>query len=163
MRTRLFLFVSLICTSLFSLAPTASLVGRVTDSTGAVIPGVAIKVTNLDTNISQASKSNEVGDYTIPFLNPGRYVVEATVQGFHTYKHSEFTLEVGQTQRIDIPLQVGASSESVTVSEELPVLNTESGARGEVTTNEEIAQMPLDGRNFSDLAYLPGGVIPKGD
>ena len=148
---------------MFAQVPTASLVGRVTDSTGAVVPGVSIKVTNLDTNIVQRGKANEVGDYTIPFLNPGRYTVEASMDGFHTYRHSEFILEVGQSQRIDIPLEVGAATESVTVSDSLPVLNTESGARGEVTTNEEIAQMPLDGRNFSDLAYLTGGVIPKGD
>jgi len=160
---KLLLAVLLAGTAALSQAPTASVVGRVTDSTGAVIPGVSMKVTNLDTNIAQIGKSNEVGDYTIPFLNPGRYNVEATMQGFQTYRHSEFTLEVGQTQRIDVALRVGEASDSVTITDTLPVLNTESGARGEVTTNEEIAQMPLDGRNFSDLAYLTGGVIPKGD
>jgi hypothetical protein len=149
--------------SVFAQAPAASVVGRVTDSTGAVIPGVAIKVANSGTNLAQQSKSNEVGDFTIPFLNPGRYTLEASLTGFHTYKHSEFTLEVDQALRLDIRLEVGSATESITVTDTPPVLNTESGARGEVTTNEEIAQMPLDGRNFSDLAYLTGGVIPKGD
>ena len=143
--------------------PSASLVGRVTDATGAVIPGVSIKVTNLDTNIAQQGSSNEVGDFTIPYLNPGRYSLEARSEGFRTYKRSEFTLAVDQVLRIDIPLEVGASTESVTVTDAPPVLNTESGTRGEVTTNEEIAEIPLDSRNFSDLAYLTGGVIPKGD
>jgi hypothetical protein len=55
--------------------PTASLDGRVSDSTGAVVPGVTIKITNLDTNIRQQGKSNEVGDFTVPFLNPGRYAL----------------------------------------------------------------------------------------
>src|SRR5689334_3379021 len=70
--------------ALFSMAtlavaqtPSASVVGRVTDPTGAVIPGVAIKVTNVDTNISQPVSTNETGDYTVPFLNPGRYMLEA--------------------------------------------------------------------------------------
>ena len=143
--------------------PSASLVGRVTDATGAVIPGVSIKVTNLDTNIAQQGSSNEVGDFTIPYLNPGRYSLEARSEGFRMYKRSEFTLAVDQVLRIDIPLEVGASAESVTVTDAPPVLNTESGTRGEVTTNEEIAEIPLDSRNFSDLAYLTGGVIPKGD
>src|ERR1051326_1187215 len=142
---------------------TASVVGRVTDATGGVIPGVSIRVTNLGTNITKQGSSNEVGDYTIPLLNPGRYTLEASSKGFHTYKHTEFTLEVAQVQRIDIALQVGAAAESITVTDAPSALNTESGARGDVTTNLEIAEIPLDGRNFSDLAYLTGGVIPKGD
>ena len=143
--------------------PSASVVGRITDPAGAVVPGVTVKITNLDTNISQQASSNEVGDFTIPYLNPGRYSLEAKADGFHTYKRTEFTLAVDQVLRIDIALEIGAATESVTVSDAPPVLNTESGARGEVTTNEEIAEIPLDGRNFADLAYLTGGVIPKGD
>lgn len=152
-----------LCTILHSQTPSASVVGRVTDSTGAVIPGVAIKITNLDTNISQKGTSNEVGEYTIPYLNPGRYSLEATNAGFRTFKHAEFTLAVDQALRLDIPLEVGATTESVTVTDTPPVLNTESGTRGQVITKEEIADIPLDSRNFSDLAYLTGGVIPKGD
>src|SRR6185436_6304366 len=143
--------------------PLASVVGRVTDASGAVIPGVAITITNLDTNISQSGSSNQTGDFTIPYLNPGRYKMDATLTGFRSYKHSEFTLMVDQVLRVDIPLEVGSAAESITVTDTPPVLNTESGARGEVTTNKEIAEMPLDGRNFNDLAYLTGGVIPKGD
>ncbi|MBI4874990.1 MAG: carboxypeptidase regulatory-like domain-containing protein, partial [Acidobacteria bacterium] len=149
--------------SVYAQAPSASVVGRVTDATGAVIPGVAIKIANLDTGIAQRGTSNEIGDFTIPYLSPGRYSLEATLTGFRSYKHTEFTLAVDQVQRIDIPLEVGSATESVTVSDTPPTLNTESGARGEVTTNDEIAEMPLDGRNFSDLAYLTGGVVPKGD
>ena len=143
--------------------PSASVVGRITDPTGAVIPGVTVKITNLDTNITQQGSSNQVGDYTIPYLQPGRYSLEAASTGFRTYKHSEFTLVVDQALRLDLALEVGSATESVTVTDAPPVLNTESGARGEVTVNEEIVEMPLDGRNFSDLAYLTGGVIPKGD
>src|SRR5262245_1170190 len=143
--------------------PSASVVGRVTDATGAVVSGVAIRITNLDTNIAQTSSSNQIGDFTIPYLNPGRYAMEATLAGFRSYKRTEIILTVDQTLRIDIRLEIGSAAESVTVNDSPPVLNTESGARGEVTTNEEIAEMPLDGRNFSDLAYLTGGVIPRGD
>lgn len=143
--------------------PAASVVGRVTDPAGAVVPNVAIKVTNVDTNIVQQGSSSHIGDFTIPYLNPGQYSLEARSPGFRTYKRAEFTLTVDQALRIDIALEVGSATESVTVTDTLPALNTESGARGEVITKEEIAEIPLDNRNFSDLAYLTGGVIPKGD
>jgi hypothetical protein len=151
------------CLSTYAQTPSASVVGRVTDATAAVIPGVAVKVTNLDTNISQKVASNESGDYTVPYLNPGRYVLEASATGFRTYKRNEFSLAVDQILRINISLEVGAATESVTVSDTPPVLNTETATRGEVTTQEEIKEIPLDGRDFSDLALLTGGVIPKGD
>lgn len=118
---------------------------------------------NLDTNLSQEASSNEAGDYTVPYLNPGRYTLEATSAGFKSFRQAEFQLAVEQVLRIDIPLVVGAATEAVEVRDTPPVLNTESSVRGEVTTHEEIAEMPLDGRNFSDLALLTGGVIPKGD
>ena len=72
----------------FSQTPTASVVGRVTDPTGAVIPGVALKITNLDTNIAQTGSTNEVGDFTVPYLNPGRYLLEASATGFRSYKRA---------------------------------------------------------------------------
>ena len=164
MRNHLFLTVLVAAQAvLFSQQPSASVVGRVTDPTGAVVASTAIKITNPDTNISRTGTSNSSGDFTIPYLAPGRYTMEAALKGFHTYKHSEFTLSVDTNLRIDIQLALGSTAESVTVTDTPPALNTESGARGEVTTNKEIAEMPLDGRNFSDLAYLTGGVIPKGD
>ena len=140
-----------------------SVVGRVTDPTGAVISGVAVTVTNLDTNLSRQTVANALGDYTLPFLPPGRYRLEATQAGFRTYKRPELKVELDQALRIDIALELGQTADSITVSDTPPALNTENGSRGEVTTNEEISQMPLDGRNFSDLALLTGGVIPKGD
>ncbi len=143
--------------------PSGSVVGRVTDSTGAVVPGVAITITSLDTNISQKGLSNENGDYTIPYLNPARYKLEASIDGFRRHKQSEFQLSIEQSLRIDIRLEVGATSESVTVTDIPAPLNTENGTRGEVATSAEITDLPLDGRNFSDLAYLAGGVLPKGD
>lgn len=141
----------------------ANLLGRVADSTGAVIPGVAIKLTNVDTNQTRETISNEVGEYNIPLIPPGSYRLEATYQGFRTYKVDRLLLQVDQAQRVDIKMEVGTAAESVTVNDAPPALNTDTGARGEVTTAQEISELPLDGRNFSDLAYLTGGVIPKGD
>src|SRR5262245_21310200 len=143
--------------------PSAGLTGRVTDITGAVFPGAIIKVTNLDTDISQQVVSNQAGDFVIPYLNPARYTLEAQAPGFRTYKHQDFTLSVNQMLRIDVRLEVGTTSDTVTVTDTPTLLNTESSARGEVTNKDEIAELPLDGRNFSDLALLTGSVIPRGD
>jgi uncharacterized surface anchored protein len=88
--------------------PSATVVGRVTDSTGAVVAGVSITVTNVERNVSQDGMTNEAGDFTVPYLNPGRYTLEAKANGFQSYKHSAFTLVVDQSLRIDIALQVGS-------------------------------------------------------
>ncbi len=160
---RLTLFAVLALVPAVAQAPSASVVGRVVDATGAVIPGVALRVTNIDTNQVYGGVTGGAGDYTVPFLNPGRYTLEAASQGFRTYKHSEFTLQVGQELRLDIKLEVGATTESVTVTDTPPALTTENGTRGDVTTNAEITEMPLNGRNFTDLAYLTGGVAPPGE
>ena len=148
--------------ALLGQTPSASVVGRVVDASGAVVPGVTIKISNLDTNRTYRGLSNGAGDYTVPYLTPGRYAQEASSAGFRDYKRSEFTLQVDQELRLDIKLEVGATNETVTVTDTPPALNTESGMRGDVTTNAEITEMPLNGRNFTDLAYLTGGVLPPG-
>lgn len=144
-------------------SPSASVVGRVTDPSAAVVSGVTITITNVETNISQTGVSNMSGDFTMPYLNPGRYALAATATGFQTHLRREFLLEVNQVLRLDVALKVGAANETVTVNDVPPALNTETGTRGEVTTQAEIKEMPLAGRNFSDLALLSGGVIPRGD
>jgi hypothetical protein len=160
---KLYLALFAMATLAVAQTPSASVVGRVTDPTGSVIPGASIKITNIDTNQSQPVSTNETGDFTAPFLNPGRYSLEANVTGFRPYKRAEFQLAIEQILRLDVALEVGTSTEAITVTEAPPVLNTETAARGEVTTSQEIAEMPLDGRNYADLALLTGGVIPKGD
>ena len=147
---------------LLAQAPSANVVGRVVDASGAVLPGVAIKITNLDTNQTYRGTSNGAGDYTVLYLTPGRYWQEATSVGFRDYKRSEFALQVDQQLRLDVTLEVGSTSEAITVSDVPAALNTESGPRGDVTSNAEISEMPLNGRNFNDLAYLTGGVVPPG-
>jgi TonB-dependent Receptor Plug Domain. len=144
-------------------AQSASVVGRVVDATGAVVPGVKIRVANLDTNQSHEELTNGVGDYTVPYLTPGRYTLEAQGEGFRAYKHAEFALELDQTLRVDIRMEIGATSDSITVTDTPAALNTDSGARGDVTSNAELTEMPLNGRNFTDLAFLTGGVIPRGE
>src|SRR5260370_31620397 len=159
---RFTLFVLSLCAALPlpGQTPSASVVGRVVDVTGAVVPGVAIKISNLDTNQSHDGSTNGAGDYTIPYLNPGRYVLQAEGPGFRLYKHAEFTLQVDQSLRIDIHLEIGATTDSITVTETLPALNTESGAPGDVTTNAELTEMPLARPHLSYLPDLTRLIIP---
>src|SRR5262250_354741 len=99
--------------------------GVVTDSSGSVVQGAAIVVTNPQTNFSRATVSNEAGNYNFPNLPPGLYIVKAEHQGFQTEVHDSVELEVQQTARIDFKLNPGSVTEQVTVSGGAPLLNTE--------------------------------------
>ena len=147
----------------WSQGPSASVVGRITDASGAAVPGVAVRVVNAATNLAERATSNHAGDYTLPFLAPGTYSLDAASEGFNSYKQAAFTLAVDQEQRIDIQLTVGSALQTITVADTPESLQTESGARGEVTSNAEITQIPLNGRNYSDLAFLTSGVVPRGE
>src|SRR5882724_1080526 len=156
-------FAVLAAMPLFAQSPTASIVGRVTDPAGATVPAAVIKVINLDTNRSYQAQTSTVGDYTVPFLTPGRYVLEVAATGFRLHKQSEFELQVDQELRLDMRLELGTMADSITVSDTPTALNTESGARGDVTIHAEVVDIPLNGRNVTDLAFLTGGVVPMGE
>jgi hypothetical protein len=162
-RNRLgFLFFGIVA-AVSAQAPSASVVGRVVDASGAVIPGVTIKVTSVETAQVRTGASNAAGDYTLPYLQPGPYTLEADAVGFSTYRHAAFKLDLDQEQRIDIRMEVGAQGQTITVSETPEALNTENGSRGDVTSNAELTEIPLNGRNYSDLSFMTGGVVPKAD
>ncbi len=140
----------------------ATVTGIVTDAAQAVMPGVTISIRHVETNIVRKIQTNEVGDFTITNLVPGIYELTAEMQGFRTYRETGIVLQVGQVLRNDIRMQVGSVTESVTVTAEVALLNTESGTvKGDVIVHAEIQDLPLEGRDFTDLAFLVAGVIPK--
>jgi Carboxypeptidase regulatory-like domain len=142
-------------------AQDATITGIVTDSADALVPGVAIKIRNIDTNIERSVVTNHEGSYTVTNLPPGPYEMTADKPGFRTYQKSGIVLEVQQILRTDLQLSLGNVSESIHVSAEVAVLNTENGAvKGDVLLNGEINDLPLDGRDFTDLAFLVPGVMP---
>jgi len=142
----------------------ATLTGTVTDPLGASIPQVAITIRHLETDVSRTVHTSETGDYTITNLAPGPYELKAEIEGFRTFVQTGLTLETGQTLRNDIQLQIGSVTESVSVSAEIAALNTETGAiKGDVIVQEELQDLPLEGRDFNDLAFLVPGVIPKAE
>src|SRR5262245_58165309 len=107
MRICLVAFLSMLAAvTVAAQTPSAGVTGRVTGGSGAVVPGAFIKLTNLDTAISQQAVTNESGDFVIPYVNPGRYMLEAQAAGFRNHKHQDFTLVVDQVLRLDIQLEV---------------------------------------------------------
>jgi len=140
----------------------ATVTGVVSDTAGAVMPAVSITIRNVETNIARHVATNQTGDFTITNLAPGKYELTAEMTGFRPYRRSGIVLEIGQVLRDDVQLQVGAVTESVSVSAEAATINTESGTiKGDVIVHAEIQDLPLDGRDFTDLAFLVPGVMPR--
>src|SRR5262245_15101362 len=137
---------------------TVDLVGTVRDGTGAVLPGVEVTLIELDTNITRSVVTNEVGVYNLTSIPAGRYALEASLQGFKKKRLEGIVLEVSQRTRIDVEMEVGQVSETVEVQSSAPLVNTESASIGQVTNEKAILQLPLNGRDFTQLIGLTPGV-----
>ncbi len=143
-------------------AQTARIGGTVTDATNAVVPGATLTIVNVDTNDTRVAVSNERGQYHVPFLPSGRYMVTCELPGFQTIRREGIVLETDQEVRVDFPLKPGALTESVTVVG-TPVLASETSAVGQVVTGQTISDLPLNGRNFLQLARLATGVLESAE
>jgi len=144
----------------FAQLPTGTILGVVKDSSGAVIPGVSVTVTNIDTSLTRTGASAEDGSYRFPALPVGRYRLEATKEGFSALTRTGITLEVAQEATVDVILEVGSATQTVTVAEEVPLVQTTSTTLGGLVNEEQVANLPLNGRNYTQLATLQPGVIP---
>lgn len=133
--------------------------GFLTDASAAVIPNAQLKAVNLDTNLSSETTSNDTGYYEFPLLPAGRYYVAATHEGFRPVRSAEFTLSTGTVPRVDLTMQVGASSSSVEVTAEAPVLNVSTTDLGQVITTQKVESLPLNGRNWQSLVGLQPGTV----
>jgi Carboxypeptidase regulatory-like domain len=142
-------------------AGTGIMQGLITDTAGAAIPGAQVEVKNLDTGVVSRAVSNEAGIYRTSGLIPGRYSLTVSAQGFARAEISDLRLEVGQTARFDFSLTAGSLSETVTVTGESALLNSETTEVGQVIDGKRIAEMPLNGRNYLQLAQLSAGVLPS--
>ncbi|MBI3646900.1 MAG: carboxypeptidase regulatory-like domain-containing protein [Acidobacteriales bacterium] len=141
--------------------PTATIVGRVRDATGATIPGAGVTTKNVDTGQVRTTITTETGDFELPLLPiTGSYTLTISKDGFQTHEVGGITLQVDQRARFDVTLNVGSTTERITVTEEAPITQTESGAVGQVIGNKRIVDLPLNGRNFVQLASLiPNAII----
>src|SRR5262245_32589608 len=149
-------------TSASSQTYTATVTGTVSDTQGAAVPGVKVVATNQGTKLEYTAQTGDAGVYTIPFLPIGVYVLTVESSGFKKLVSNEIKLEVNQTARVDLQLQVGGVSEIVNVQGVAPVLQTENVTVGQVISGNTINSLPLNGRNFQQLTLLaPGAVTPN--
>jgi hypothetical protein len=135
--------------------------GRVTDPAGLGVPNVKIVITKTDTNTRSETVSGADGNYTMPFLAPGPYAVTAETAGFKTYSHSGIDIGTNQRVTVDIALEIGSSSDQVTVTAEAPLLTTATASSGQVITTREVENLPMNGNTPLALARNALGVIPK--
>lgn len=154
-QTAVFLFS---CSMLLGQVERAAIVGNITDKSGASMVGVNVLVTNEATNTSTRLVSDESGGYTAVNLIPGSYSITASHSGFRPILFKNFVLQVGQTARLDISLEVGSIEQSVEVTAAIPLLQTESASVGQVIERAAVNSLPLNGRNFVQLAILAPGV-----
>jgi hypothetical protein len=138
---------------------TGAVAGLVSDTSGGVLPGVTVDVTNQDTGQVRTAVSSNDGFYTIPLLTPGRYEVKATLGGFRTTVRAGIVVVVNETARADLQLQVGSVEERVTVQAESPLVETTNATLGVVIDRQKIVDLPLNGRNFTQLGTLTPGVV----
>src|SRR5262245_38888037 len=141
---------------------TATVTGTITDQNGAAVPNAKVIATNQATQLEHTAQTNDAGFYTIPFIPVGNYVITAEASGFKKLISNEVTLEVNQTARIDLKLQVGGVDEQVTVTDVATALQTENVTVGNVISGNTTVALPLNGRNFQQLTLLvPGTINPN--
>ncbi len=155
----MFAVIIAVWSPLFGQVDTGAISGIVTDSQGAIIPGATVAVTNVDTNAHFSTITNDAGFYTVPQLRVGNYRVTASLPGFKIEVRTGITLRVQEVARVDFTLQVGEISDQVTVSGGAPLLETETSSVGQVIESKAITDLPLNGRNYLQLAKLTAGVV----
>src|SRR5436190_10713257 len=152
----------LISPGLIAQTPSGEISGVVVDPSGSVVPGVTVTVTNPATNAVRSAQTNEAGLYTIRALPPGAYSLKAEIPGFRTVERRDIEVQVGSVNRIDVSLQVGEVSNVLEVVGGAPVLQTETASVGTVIENKRIVELPLNGRNYLQLASLIPGATTNG-
>src|SRR5688572_14582281 len=141
---------------------TARLSGDVVDRSGAAVPGVEVTVLNVNTGSERKVTTDEGGAYSVPSLAPGEYTITASKEGFRQAKREGVRLEVNQTARLDFTLELGAVTETVEVVGAAPLIDSDTSSIGQVVETKAIEDLPLNGRNFVQLATLGPGVVGVG-
>jgi hypothetical protein len=126
-------------------------------------PQRTVRLTNLDTGVELTFTTNEQGFYIAPQLNVGRYKIDVSAAGFAAQTVAEFRLEVNQTARFNFELKPGTVVETINVSASAVLLNTDTTEVGQVIDTKRITEMPLNGRNYLELAQFTTGVLPGGN
>ena len=139
---------------------TGSIVGTITDGTGALVPRASVTVTNMETNITTKTATDAGGNYVVTPVAIGRYSVTVELPGFKKSVSTNITVNVQDRVRVDAVLQLGAVTETVEVASSAPLLQTDTSYLGQVVESQKIVDLPLNGRYFSQLAVLTAGAAP---
>jgi hypothetical protein len=138
---------------------TGQINGLITDTQGGVLPGVTVEVTNMDTGAIRTAVTGADGLYTVPLLQPGNYSVRASLSGFKTAVRESVRVTVTETARVAFELEVGQVSEVLTVTATATLVETANATRGIVIDEQKVVDLPLNGRNFTQLGTLIPGVV----
>jgi hypothetical protein len=138
---------------------TGRILGTLTDQSGAAVAGARVVVTDVQRGTSRTMTTDESGAYAAPDLQPGSYKIHVEAKGFKSVERPSVQIEVATDVRADFTLQPGQVSETVTISEEVPLVNTTSATLGGTLSNKEINDLPLNGRNYENLLQLRPGVM----
>ena len=159
-RTAAVVAIALTCLSSTAWAQaTGTIAGVVIDQSGGVLPGVAVEAVSAATAVMRQTVSGADGHFSLPLLQPGEYAVKATLAGFKPVVQEKALVSVGDTTRVDLRLTVGGLSEGVTVRAETPLIETAHATLGITIDHQKLVELPLNGRNFTQLGTLRAGVV----
>ena len=147
----------LISLPLFSQGNQGTIQGGVFDQSGGAVAGAMVSVADVARGVTRALTTDDAGQYVASSLTPGTYTVRAEAKGFRTVEHSGVLVEVGQNIRVDLVVQPGEQTQTITVTGEIPAVDTTDATLGGTVSNESINSLPLNGRNFERLLQLRPG------
>ena len=136
-----------------------AILGRVTDPQGSVVPNASVKIVEASTHVERTTVTSAEGNFEVRYLVPGEYSVEVTAAGFRSERRTGLTIQIAQQARINFALQVGDVQQTMDVTAVAPLLQTETATLGSVVGTERTVNLPLNGRQFDDLAVLTPGVV----
>jgi hypothetical protein len=148
------LFVFMLALPLYGQFETAEVLGTVHDPSGKAVPKASVTLTNQNTGIEAKTSTDDSGDYDFANVKVGRYTVSVEATGFSKVSASDVDVAVEARQRVDLALQVGAVSQSIQVTDVATILETDSSEHGQVVNTQQVAELPLNGRDYADLALL---------
>jgi hypothetical protein len=149
------------CLPAFSQLNLGRILGTVTDSTGAVMASVKVTVTDQERGTSRALMTDEAGAFAAPSLIPGNYTVRVEAAGFNASERKDVEVQVGSDARVDIVMQAGSQTQTVTVTEQVPLINTTSATLGNVVEGKDFTDLPILGRSYQSLLQFQPGVVTK--
>ncbi len=139
--------------------PRGTVLGRVTDSTGAVVPGAEVRIVNDNTGVSASAKTNDSGNFVLPYLPAGPYAITCQLQGFKKWERKGIQVRIQDNIEVNITLEVGAATETIQVTETTPLLATTDASLGQIIDERRVLELPQFAGNAMDLVHLAPGTV----